>query len=97
MVPGYDGNTGSSLSQAADLVVLDAAVDHCDSQTTAGVEYSGLLETDKGEITRNLTNKQVKQMLLGLECGLFAVLFTYIMTSNQPFSFLYFKSVCSIS
>ncbi len=57
VVPGYDSNTGSSLSQAADLVVFDAAVHHCDSQTTAGVEYLGLLETIKREATRILTNK----------------------------------------
>lgn len=43
VVPGYDGNTGSPLSQAADLVVLDATVHHCDPQTSTRVENSGLL------------------------------------------------------
>lgn len=52
MVPGYDSDTGSSLSQAADLVVFDATVHHSDTQITAGVEYSGLLETIRRETTR---------------------------------------------
>lgn len=49
VVPGYHGNAGSPLSQAADLVVLDATVHHCDPQTSAGVEDSGLLETKAKE------------------------------------------------
>lgn len=52
MVPRYDSDTGSSLSQAADLVVFDTAVDHSDPQTTGGVENSGLLETIGGEVSR---------------------------------------------
>lgn len=58
VVPGYDGNAGSPLSKAADLVVLDATVHHCDSQTPTGVENSGYLETDGSERTGILTNKQ---------------------------------------
>lgn len=54
MVPGYDGNASSSLSQAADLVVFDAAVHHCDLQTAAGVENSGLLETKEKFFSSNL-------------------------------------------
>lgn len=46
VVPGYHSNAGSPLSQAADLVVLDATVHHCDPQTSAGVENSGFLETN---------------------------------------------------
>lgn len=52
VVPRYDSDAGSSLSQAADLVVFDAAVDHCDPQTTGGVENSRLLETINGEVTK---------------------------------------------
>lgn len=42
-VPGDHSNSGPSPSQAADLVVLDAAVHHCDAQTPAGVEDPRLL------------------------------------------------------
>lgn len=45
VVPGYDSNAGSPLSQAADLVVLDATVHHGDPQPSAGIENSGLLVT----------------------------------------------------
>lgn len=50
MVPGHHSNTGSSLSQAADLVVFNAAVHHCDSQITAGIKYFGLLNTITEEV-----------------------------------------------
>lgn len=66
VVPGYHSNTGSSLSQAADLVVFDAAVHHCDSQTTTGVEYSRLLTTNKRKC--NQTNKQVKSSREQAQC-----------------------------
>lgn len=46
VVPGDDSNTGPPLSQAADLVVLDAAVHHCDTQTPTGVKNLGLLKKD---------------------------------------------------
>lgn len=49
VVPGYKGDAGAPLSQAADLVVLDATVHHCDPHTSTGVENSGLLGTKAKE------------------------------------------------
>lgn len=43
VVPGYNRNAGFPLSQAADLVVLDATVHYCDPHPSARVENSGLL------------------------------------------------------
>ena len=54
MVPGYDGHTRSSLGQAADLVVFDAAVHSCDSDATAGVIYSGLLTINRYDLLDRL-------------------------------------------
>lgn len=47
VVPGHYSNAGSSLSQAADLVVLDATVHHCDTKAAARIEHVWLLETTK--------------------------------------------------
>lgn len=53
VVPGYDSDPGSSLSQAADLVVLDAAVHRCDAKAAGGVEHFWLLQAIERENIKN--------------------------------------------
>lgn len=55
-VPGDNSDPSPSPSQAADLVVLDATVDHCYAQTPAGVEDPGLL----GGVERESELEQVR-------------------------------------
>lgn len=44
MVPGHHGHGGTSPTQAADLVVLDTAVDSHDLNVTSGVVHNRSLK-----------------------------------------------------
>lgn len=53
MVPRNNGNTGSPLSEAADLIILDATVDSRYSQTTSWVENSWFLKRKESKKQKN--------------------------------------------